>query len=99
MPQRGAPRLGPRLENAGPAIAQEHLVFLGRAVRGVPHRAPAESAAARADAEVLDKRRGKRLNGRYAFFVGISTGSRQQPVTDNNRSEERRVGKECRARW
>ena len=38
----------------------------------------------------------------YAVFPGISirTGISFLPVTDSNRrSEERRVGKECRSRW
>ena len=44
--QRRPPRLRPRVENAGPAIAQEHLVFYRRAIRRLPHRAPAQSADA-----------------------------------------------------
>ena len=47
-----------------PQLPEERLVFLGRAVRRLPHRAPAQSAAARADAEVLDKRRRERLDWR-----------------------------------
>ena len=36
---------GPLLESAGSAVAQEHLVSLRRAIRRLPHRAPAESSA------------------------------------------------------
>ena len=47
VPQRRPPRLRPLLEDAGPAVAQEHLVFLRRPMGRLPHRAPAQSAAAR----------------------------------------------------
>src|SRR5437667_124644 len=61
VPQRRPPRLRSLLENAGPAIAQERLVSLGRAVGGLPHRPSAESATAGRFAEILDEWRGKRL--------------------------------------
>src|SRR5579859_5998987 len=62
VPERGSPRLGSRLENAGPPIAQERLVLFRCPMGGLSHCSPAQGPAARADAEVLDQRCGKRLN-------------------------------------
>ncbi len=56
--RRGSDRV---LENAGPATSQEHLVFLRRAIRRIPHRASPESSAAGRNAEVLVQRRGTGL--------------------------------------
>src|SRR6266478_6294897 len=37
--------------------------------------------------------------GHCCIFAQNRTGSRSLPVARNKRSEERRVGKECRSRW
>ncbi len=47
LPQRRPPRFGPLLENAGPAIAQEHLVSHRRAIPRLSHHSPAQSAVGR----------------------------------------------------
>ncbi len=46
---------------------------------------PLKVPSARADAEVLDKRRGKRLNYRCARCVSLYTGVRLHAATDNNK--------------
>src|SRR5690606_40117016 len=40
-----------------------------------------------------------REGGEYHLFNPSTIHDLQQAVRDNDRSEERRVGKECRARW
>src|SRR2546429_9112962 len=49
-----------------------------------------------------DLQRGKRqivFRGRASKWLSLATGDRRAEVTTDKRSEERRVGKECRSRW
>ena len=70
-----------RVPDYRPAVAQKCLVFFGRAIRRLPHRPPAQGAAARRDAKVLDKRCGKGLREFRFQFQTQASNQIQTPET------------------
>jgi hypothetical protein len=56
------------MEDAGPAIAQKHLVYDGRAVPWVPHYPAFENSVRRRNVPLLAQRRGKGVNRRHVDF-------------------------------
>src|SRR3989454_12516760 len=61
---------------------------------GVPPDAPVLAAARHAGVEIVSE-----LDLGFRALAALQPGTRSIAITGTNRSEERRVGKECRSRW
>ena len=96
--ERGAAGEGPRAE-APHALGKPEGGERGAALEGVGADEGHHAVVAVALIEAHGDRAGEGRQGVIGVHHGVPAGDLQGSVPERSRSEERRVGKECRSRW